>query len=300
MNVLLANYSLQNVGGTEKWTFAVAEEMKRRGHSVDVFTLAKGMTSDHLEEDLGVEVMVRVPLDRTYDLQMINHNACLKLLSGVSGFKLCTSHGPQHQLEEPIAGAHQYVGVSAEVRARYAPFNMTVIENGINLGEFYPQETVTKRPVVFCAAKAGKASDMVKEAVERAGMVFMSVHYTDKPIWNIAHVMRAADIVVGSGRTAYEALACGKSVLQFDWRDPRGGPLADGWVTRENVDYLRLFNIAGRGYALNWTVDDLTNALAGWVPETWGRAWAEEHVDIKQKVSMYLKLQEEYCGKKAA
>lgn len=299
MKILLANYWLHNVGGTEKWTYAMACEMKRRGHDVTVFTLKTGITSDKIEEE-GIEVIKTVPIGEKYDLQMINHNVCLRLLSGIPGYKVYTSHGPQHPLEEPDTGAHRYVAVSAEVRARYAHFNPVVIENGIDLTEFCPgpSDITDGKPVCLSMAKAGKATEMIEEACKRLGYVMMSVHYLDDPVWNMAPMIQAADFVIASGRSAYEALACDKRVFQFDWRDPRGGPLSDGWLTPYNIDYLRFFNCAGRGHAYGYDVEDLVEQLPWSQFGSWGRAWAQQKADIRQKAQSYLNLLEEYNGTK--
>ncbi|KAB2814142.1 MAG: UDP-glycosyltransferase, partial [Paludibacter sp.] len=38
MNILIANHHLKRTGGTENYSFALAEEMVRLGHQVEYFT----------------------------------------------------------------------------------------------------------------------------------------------------------------------------------------------------------------------------------------------------------------------
>lgn len=295
MRILLANFFLRDIGGTEKWTYAMAQELQRQGHDVEVFTCALGVTAEKIAE-LDIPVMARVPMGREYDLQLINHNRCLGLLERVPGLKVYTCHGPQHPLEMPISGAHEYVGVSEEVRATYAPFISRVVHNGVNLEEFSRFRVYRLAPRVLSMAKAAKANAMVEEACKRVGYDFTSRHYLEEPEWDVASMMHDAEIVVGAGRTAYEALAAGCEVLQFDWRDQRGGTLADGWLTPSNVDYLRYFNCAGRGMAMKWEVDDIALALKNYTPMQWGAEWARGNADIRDKATQYLEIADARAG----
>ena len=83
---------------------------------------------------------------------------------------------------------------------------------------------------------------MMEDACKALGYVHQWYHYQQQPTWDVATPMRYADIVVGCGRTAIEGLASGSSVLVFDGR--QDAPLADGWVTADNVNELAERNFA--------------------------------------------------------
>src|SRR5690606_2209358 len=49
LNILIASHRLSNLGGSETFTYALAEELIRRElHSVEYFTFEKGMVSNEM------------------------------------------------------------------------------------------------------------------------------------------------------------------------------------------------------------------------------------------------------------
>jgi len=305
MRILMTNHSLKDAGGTEKWTHTLACEFMRRGHEVDVFTFMKGITSEHLEKD-GAKI-VEDPQD-DYDVMFSNHGTCLGFLTTrLSCPKIHTSHGPSHQLEIPSKGADTYVAVSWEVRARHAAlgFYQELIGNGVDLLEFRPSEMLSgghydvplsvtpQRSRVLSMCKDVNATDMVRFACDQAGLDFDYVHYTDAIVWDIASKMRTCDIVVGCGRTAIEGLACGRQVLVFDWRDPKAGSTADGWVTEGNVEDLAQSNFSARYNNHHWGVSEVVSALKDVPTKTgWQREWAKLNADVVSQADQYLRLVE--------
>ena len=303
MRILMTNHSLKDTGGTEKWTHALAVEFMRRGHEVDVFTFMRGVTSEKLEE-AGARI-VEEPRDE-YNVMFSNHCTCLGFLTTrLSCPKIHTSHGPAHQLEIPTLGADVYVAVSWEVRARHAAlgFYQELIGNGVDLDDFYdrlippyePAQPIEPRnPRVLSMCKDVNATNMVRIACEQAGMDFDSAHYTDDIVWDVASEMRACDIVVACGRSAIEALACGRDVLVFDWRDPREGPTADGWITEANVRDLAQSNFSCRHRGHHWGLGELIEALKARPSPTgkpgWQRQWASNEADVRKQADAYLAL----------
>lgn len=296
MKVLLTNHSLKGVGGSEKWTWTMAREFQRRGWEVEVFTFMLGETSSRLQE-AGIPVVTQLSPGRESpaDLMLVNHNTCLAMVQPVSGFKIHTSHGPINALEIPAAGADAYVGVTPEVRAAHARlgFDLTVITNGIDLEEFCSTLAMAGEvgiPRVMSMCKSDIARAMVAVAATNQGLPFDYIQYQRRPVWDTASLMRQADIVVGCGRTAYEALSCGKAVLVFDCRDKTRGPSADGWLTEENIEVCYQQNCATRCNDLRWDVDDLERALHEYRFTTWQRPWAEKNCNVRDKVDQYLAL----------
>lgn len=291
MRVLLTNHSLQYVGGTEKWIYGMAQELSRLGHEVEVFTFLTGLSSEHIAEHATIVDAVK---GREYDVKLINHNTCQAVARAASGYTIYTSHGPRHPLEIPGTGADAYVGVSKEVWAKYAMMgiNMEVVTNGIDLEAFAPGRPVVGPPRVLSMCKIGLAGAMVEEACAALGWRCTGVNYLSAPIWDVAPLMREADIVVGCGRTAIEGLASGCQVLVFDARTNRS-PRADGWINEQNIEHLRQCNFSTRCYGMEWTVADLKRALVQYPGAAeWQREWAERHADVREKVQTYLELAE--------
>ena len=294
MKILLSNHALKDVGGTEKWTYAMAEELTRRGHDVGVFTFMIGTTSDKLQSFCRVHT--QVPDVDEYDVLLSNHNTTLGILQPLRCPKIHTSHGPGHRLEIPNNGADLYVGVSNEVIARYAAegFWMEMIPNGINLDEFAEGPALRETPRVLSMCKQKTANEIVQMACMLAGLDLTMLHYTDQPVWDVAPMMRNHDIVIGCGRTVYEALACGRQPLVFDWRQKAKGPTADGYVLPDNIDRLRQSNFSGRHHEYPWAVGEVTKALRAYAteraPDGWARQWAEQNANIRDRVTEYEAL----------
>lgn len=294
MKILLTNQSLQYVGGTEKWTYTMAKCLADRGHEIDVLTLMEGMTSERM---VSFARIADKPLRPEYDLILANHGTAFYRTRETDGFKVFTSHGPTHRLEMPIGGADVYVGVSKEVVSRRLsesfPKDMLVITNGVDLTDFRPPSPRPIRdvPHVLVACKSAEAGNLACAAAEASGCTVEPVHYLSEPVWDMAARMRGADMVVGAGRTAIEALACGANVLCYDMRSKPHGPRTDGWITAVNVNHLAQVNFSTRAYGNVCDYAALVKLFAT-RPEsgTWQRAWAEENADIQTKADAYLSL----------
>jgi hypothetical protein len=291
MRILMTNHSLQYVGGTEKWTYAMALELVQRGHEVDVFTFMTGMTSDKLGQFARIRTEIDPSVD--YDLILANHCSCQSLVQPLNAFKIFTSHGPSHPLEHPTEGADAYVGVSAEVRASLASkgYQASIITNGIDLRDFSPVGRAdADTPRVLSMCKHAGATKMVGEACKENGWEFAAIHYLEHATWDVAELMQWADIVVGCGRTAIEALACECEVFVFDARS-EGSPQMDGWITAENVEHLRQCNFSTRAHGSPVNHESIAAQMAeveAAVP--WQRPWAMENADIVDKADAYLRL----------
>jgi len=291
VNILLTNHGLLGPGGTEKWTYYTARELSRIGHDVEVFTFRDGLAGTALKE--FCKVTTETPTG-DYDVIYSNHNTCLSQVQALGPPVIHTCHGPSNRLEVPVLGAWRYVGVSEEVveGAMDHGIPMRLITNGVDLEEFCPQETPSGPPRVLSMCKSVATSWMLQDACAELGWPYDWVHYTTKPRWEIATLMKEADIIVGCGRTAIEGLACGKEVLVFDGRTDE--PMADGWVTEENVELLRRKNFSCRTNEYWWNVPSLTRTLQQYEPGNWSRAWAKENADISLKAQEYMKLYEEF------
>lgn len=293
MRALLTNHCLHHVGGTEKWVWTVARELLLSGWDVDAFCFIRGDAADRLEAE-GVHVSTQVPQGQAYDLVLVNHNTCLHAVreAGVQGPKVYTSHGPHNRMEQPSSGADYYVAVSPEVAAHCHDLGhaAVVITNGLDLEEFQPDGPPASPLRVLSMCKEPLACNMVATACTRLGLPFEGLHYTLKPEWDAAPVVRRNDVVVGCGRSALEGLACGKRVLVFDARANRE-PRGDGWVTEANVDVLAARNLACRTVNAPMSITQIADALANPPADVeWERPWAEAHCNVFDKVDQYLQL----------
>ena len=99
----------------------------------------------------------------SYDLILANHTGVLMVPPWIDGFRIYTSHGPQHRFEIPAEGADVYVGVSEEVvkaREPQMPGDWRVITNGLQLSEFYSWPSDNEPPRALIFRKSADASNM--------------------------------------------------------------------------------------------------------------------------------------------
>jgi len=288
MKILLTNNHLVGLGGSETFTYTVAKELVSRGHSVDVFTFAKGLMSDEISKFANV---VDEP-DKEYDLILINHNSCLRKLDGISGFKIFTSHGIYPALEQPEKGANMYIAISEEVKGHLAnkSFESELLYNGVDCERFFPKKPIRKElKKIFSLCQGRFAQDVLRQACKILDIELIETNSGQRE-WNIEDYINKADLVVSLGRGAYESMACGRNVLVYDARPYGLNNCGDGIVTSENVKELLKNNLSGRNKQIAFDVATIVEELKKYDPEQGerNRQFALENFDIKKQVDKYI------------
>lgn len=245
MRILLANYILGGQTGSETWTQTMAEELRALAHTVSLFSPGKQLTNTE------------------YDLAIINHNVCLRELAHINCKKIFTSHGVIPDLEQPVKGADIYVSVSEEVQnnLKEKGFESVVIRNGIDCTKYKSINPVnqTLKKVLFSSNYPGNARLKVKLACEQLGIAFETIGGAFKTT-NVLEAINRADLVVGLGRTAYEAMACERNVLIYDYN---GG---DGLATPDSLIEYRKHNCSGRYNCHDYSIEDIKDLLQQYDP----------------------------------
>lgn len=286
MRILLTNNHLRQPGGSETWTLAMARTLSA-SHDVTVYTVDKGPFANHFP------CPVLDSLTQYYDLALVNHNSCLHEAIVHSRAVIFTSHGVVPTLEQPWPGADRYVAVSEEVQAhmRNLGFESCIIPNGIDCTEFRPTSKPAGRIERLLSACHGQHAIATLQKVCRSrGIEFDYIHQ-DRMTMAVADRMNWADVVVGLGRTAYEAMACGRAVLVMDSRGYMP-PAMDGFVTRDSIAELARFNLSGRRYKLPVEAHIVAAALDAYRPEmgAFNRRYAEMNLNLKMTVKQYLAI----------
>lgn len=276
LKILLTNYSLSWLGGTQTWVATMAEELTRLGHEVHLFSA-----------DGKYDLLPDYPrLDDNYDLALINHNVCLSALEGMNIKKrVFTSHGIIPELEQPIKGADIYVAVSEEVQhnLEMQGFQSQVIRNPINVDKFVGVSVnPTLKNVLFMSNYQGGARNIIEQACKDMGLelrIFGKDGQTDAKT-----AMGWADLVIGLGRTAYEAMSMNKNVIIFDYNG------ADGFADPVSLTDFRRNNCSGRYNKLKLTVEDLKKLLSKYNPNLTLRNYILANNDVRDITEQYLGL----------
>ena len=288
MRILVATNHLQMTGGTECYTFAIIQELMRQGHDVEYFAFILGDISKRIE-DLGVKFRSHV----FYDLIIANHKNVVEHLYK-RGFIIQTCHGTTIQLEQPSQKADAYVSISQEVHDYLTSkgFSSTIIKNGIDCNRFFPLNPIRKKlTTVLSLCQSGHANDIVKKACSLIKVHFEKANKFEENDWNIEKVINQADLVVGIGRSAYDAMACGRAVISFDVRSYSSN-YGDGYLNANNIDESIFNNCSGRAFRIKFNEKTLANEMNKYNAEDGNflRKYALSNLNIASAVQKYINI----------
>lgn len=289
MRILMTNHFLYRPGGSETWTLTVNRELVRRGHEVEVYAVQPGLFA----ERSGMAI-VDQPRGE-YDLALVNHNSCLAIAAAHSAKTVMTCHGVYPDLEQPTPGASRYVAVSEEVREhlRTLGYRSDLIRNPIDCVRFSPTSQVSDRiRRVLSLCQGIEAKEVVRTACASMGVEFLAIE--GDRVYVPEALINDVDLVAGLGRTAMEAMACGRNVLVLDSRD-YAPPLMDGLIDASNVDQFATTNFSGRCRRLELNTDTVLQAMEDYDPAqaSRNRGWALRELGAEQQVDRYLSLADE-------
>ena len=133
-------------------------------------------------------------------------------------------------------------------------FESVVIRNPIDTRRFRPKRPSRNvlRNVAYVSNNPTSKALLIKRATN--GLHFETAGRTNQHR-DIRPLLERADLVIGLGRTAYEAMSMGRNVVVFDYKG------ADGFVDTENIFAFRESNCSGRTNNLNWTEAQLREAI---------------------------------------
>ncbi len=288
MKILLGTHYLAKTGGTESYTYALAMELKRLGHEVEHFAIVKGWVSSMLEEK-GVPFMT----SDHYDLILANHTTVVERLWPY-GYIIQTCHGNIAELEQPSPYADAYVGVSEEVKEhlRKKGYEAYVIPNGIDCKRFCPKTPVSPRlSTVLSLCHSDIANDFIRRCCQQAGLKFMQSNKFTDNVWEIEDLINQSDLVIGLGRSAYDAMACGRCALVYDFREYYMNEFfGEGMLTPDTIPTAIRCNCSGRASRLKFDEQSFIKEMQKYSPElaAWGREYVLENLNIEVAVRKYF------------
>ncbi len=267
MEVVLATMAMDQPGGLQSYVLTIAPHLERLGHPVTIFSPAAGPMSDLAlerglrfcsgERDLPQRCDAVISQDAPSALLMaerypdavrgcVVHSADLDVVlppahQGVVSFAVAlnsvaerrlrsTAHPPAVvRLTQPIDTAHLYPAVPISPRPRHV----------LLLGNWL-HESIREGFVAVC---------------EAAGLEWREVGAGGESCRDPLGPILASDIVVGLGRSALDAMSCGRAVWVL------GSFASDGWVTAESYPALEADGLRGRASDAVLTADDFGREL---------------------------------------
>ncbi|MBK1438643.1 hypothetical protein JHJ32_01460 [Parapedobacter sp. ISTM3] len=288
--VLVGTNHLIQVGGSELYTYDLLKELNRREDvEVEYFALEIGEMADRIEEEVGVTFMSK----NHYDLMLVSHNTTVKALSHFKeGLITQVCHSATVELEQPSPYADYHVGITEEVCESLSKkgYPNDLVLNGIDVDQKCPMKEVNKDlKVVLSLCQSDDANELLANVCDKQGVEFVHFNKHKNPTFNIENKINEADLVVGIGRSVYDAMACGRPCIVFDNRNYNGNR-ADGYLEPELFEEFVQTNCSGRYHNLTFTEDDLMREFERFKPQDGEklRQIAEEKLDVRTTTEQLL------------
>lgn len=302
MKILMVNHTLDHYAGTETFTYALACELKRLGHGVICFSPQLGRLTDRLREaNIAVSNnLAALPGDIDVIHAHHRHESLLAFARFPDKPMILVCHGVLPWQEQPFLSRlniHRYVVVSEEVRdhlLRHHQIDRTdvqILRNGIDLSRFSSQHPIRPRPkraLILSNYMPDSLRSLIGRVCGRLGIT-VNLAGGAKSLWAVEEAINRADLVFALGRSALEALACRRAVVVLDYNG------ADGLVTPENFNLLRLRNFSGRTYRLRYTEESLLKEIGRYDPTIADPLYQmiQRDHDVRQLARQYLNLYED-------
>ncbi|RJQ18403.1 MAG: hypothetical protein C4560_07620 [Nitrospiraceae bacterium] len=302
MKILITNTTLCNFYGSQTFTYALARELKQKGHKVFCFTTQPGNVAERLEAE-GIPVatdMSKIP----DDIDIIHAHHRHESLLAFAGFRntpmIMACHGVLPWQEQPLKSRMnivRFVAVSEEVRDHLISNHgltedrISIIRNGIDLRRFCsikPINNSLKNILFLSNHSSPEPVNVIRQVCEEKGIGFERIGFPTENVWNVEDHINGADLVVTLGRGVLEAAACKRLVVVYDYNG------ADGLVTKENFAVLRKRNFSGRTNRLRYTVEEFSKVIEQYDPKIAGEVYRHvpEH-DLVSIAEQYVGLYEE-------
>lgn len=286
MRILLTNEWLVTTGGTGTFTYSLAGGLRKRGHEVYLFTNEWGQLADRICNDFGV-----IPFKKQkYDLILANHTTTIKRVYKY-GLVIQTCHGIFPELEQPSPLADGHISISLEVQKHLIVkgYPSLIINNPIDCTRFSPQKALRKNNLrLLSLCHSEEAHLLIQEAANELKYSFKYLDKRNNWKWNVEDAINEADIVFGIGRSAYEALACGRPVIIFDNRHYFGNA-GDGYFLNSFEKSLEN-NCSGRAINLRFTKQQLIQEIQKYNPSHGpiAREIALKYFNLETAIDQYL------------
>jgi hypothetical protein len=254
VELLLANYHLDGMGGSESYLVTVAEHLQRLGHGVTVYGVEAGALVDRIR-DRGLRVAAA-------ESELPNRIDAILAQDGIASLQLAeryetapqlwVAHSEVHDFQLPVQlpDIVQRVVVMNErtadrVRSMATGHEVIRLRQPIDTERFTPRGPAPRRAekvLLLGNYLEGERRDMLLAACEANGLRVeqFGAHVGSSAAPEVA--IADADVVIGRGRVILEAMASGKAAYVYDYSG------ADGWVTPERYPAMESDGFDGRAF----------------------------------------------------
>lgn len=257
LNILCLHREIIQPGGSETFMYSIIKALHFLGHKVSFFTLKHSNYISNFLPFCKVVSDEKSLYGRNFDAVFSMHRPMVPIARKVYGHKTMISNGIL-PISLALEGFDRYVSVSEEVYIanKSLGFLSDIIFNGIDLHDFQAYKSVNRRleNVLMITNHFPGVTNIVQDACRMMDLNFIHIggmYWTLK----VCDAINNSDLVVSLGRGAYEAMACERNVIVFDYR---GG---DGFVTPGSVPVFRARNFSGRVCQFKYNAKQFCNQL---------------------------------------
>lgn len=245
MELVLATHKLADPGGAPTYVLTVAEQLARLGHSVTLYTRELGAVAGLAgERALRVTASAEeLPEDADGAISGVDRSLTLELAARYPrAARVFVVHGSEEiHLPPPVSGAVAATIVLNDLHAARAVScvgtgEVVRLRQPVDLRRFSPCGRPHDRPVRvlllgnYHKSTAGRANAL-REAWADAELDWREVGGATQTL-DVPREIAQADIVVGYGRSALEAMACGRLVYVHDHSG------SEGWITPASYERM--------------------------------------------------------------
>jgi hypothetical protein len=278
MRLVLATHKLGDPGGAPTYTLTVAEQLARLGHAVTLYTRELGPVAE-LARGRALHVTARaeeLPDDADGAISGVDRSLTLELAARYpQAARLFVVHGSEDvHLPPPVPGAVSATIVLNDLHAERAAAcagagEVVRLRQPIDLRRFSPCGPPRELPArVLLLGNYHQSSavrmQMLREAWADAGLEWHEAGGKTQTL-DVPQAIAQADIVVGYGRSALEAMACGRLAYVHDHSG------SQGWITPESYERMEAGGFALAAVRPPPDIEQLRSDIRAYRPE-WGLA----------------------------
>lgn len=299
MRIAHATHSLDGSTGVQTYLVTIADEMQRTGHEVWLCARELGVAAEYAES-LGLRVVDdadRLPDDLDF---VVAH-------STIASHELATArpntpqvfiaHGTYFdwytppQIDGAVACVVTLWGQAAKrMNALATNIPVVTLSQPVDRSRFRDRAPISdraRRVLILSNYLDGERRERIERACDLAGLEWAHIGATGEgQSTRPEDAINRADIVVGKGRVAVEAMACGRAVYLYDmWG-------SDGWLTPENYDEYSYVGFGGNITPFEPASEDLAADLGNYSAALgpWGSTMTVKNHRLDEHVGQLIEL----------
>lgn len=279
MNILFTNFSLEHRAGSELVVVELAEGMQKLGHRVAAYSTRVGEVGD-LMRSMGIPV-IRDPQACPFVPDLIHGQHHLDAMAALCAFPCVPAiyhcHGylpwaeapPLHPRIQRYVGMCETLSQRIRIELNLPDSSVVTLPNWVDIRRFSvvrEQVLVPRRALIFQGVPNPFSwhVQQLRLAFARAG-ILLDFQIPSGSKRSPEVVLPNYDIVLASGRSAIEAMACGCAVLPY-----YPNSLLD-FVSPQNFEMMRAQNFAPRMHSPQLSRRSVSACLARYNPESTAR-----------------------------